>query len=191
MSKQKRIAVLNAAASRRKQDTLARTEKAIEKLVATGRKITFSNVATEANTSVSYLYKYPEIKEQIQHLRKQQEQGAKPTKPQGRSEQSSQVIIGQLRDRIKTLEWEKKELKKQNEALTGQLYIMGSTQDLLDRLKAETHRLNDENKQLRAEWSSTQRDLNDCQQRLITSNPKISSLDQKRIQQATNEISDE
>ena len=190
--REKRIAVLNATQEQRKQDCLDRTDKAIAKLSQTNQKLSFANIAREAGVSVSYLYKYPEIKERVQNLRKQQEQAAKPARPQPRSDKSSQVIIGQLRNRIKSLEWEKKELKKQNEALTGRLYTMGSTQDLLDRLKAENRRLDDENKQLRAELESIQRDLNDCQQRLVSNNPKITSLDQKRTKQSSNgEISDE
>ena len=189
--KEKRIAVLNAAQEQRKQDCLDRTEKAIAKLSQTNQKLSFANLAREAGVSISYLYKYPEIKVRVQDLRKQQEQAAKPSKPQPRSDKSSQAIIGQLRDRIKTLEWEKKELQKQNEALTGRLYAMGSTQDLIERLNAENSRLKTENEQRRAELESTGKELNDCQQRLVTSNPKIASLDQKRNQPTTNEISDE
>jgi transcriptional regulator with XRE-family HTH domain len=189
--KEKRIAALKETQEHRKQECLEKTEKAIIKLSQTNQKLSFANIAREANVSISYLYKYPEIKDRIQHLRNQQEQGAKPVQPQLRSDKSSQVIIGQLRDRIKSLEGEKKELTRQNEALTGRLYVMGNTQDLLDRLKAENCRLNDENKQLRAELESTQRDLNDCQQRLIDSNPKIASLEQKRNQPTTDEINEE
>lgn len=76
--------------------------------------------------------------------------------------------------------------------MTGRLYEMGRNVDLVDRLKAENSRLNDESKQLRGELESARNELNDCQQRLIISNPKIASLDQKRSQQPTNDdISDE
>ena len=191
--REKRIAVLNATQEQRKQDCLDRTDKAIAKLSQTSQKLSFANIAREAGVSVSYLYKYPEIKERVQNLRKQQEQAAKPARTQPRSDKSSQVIIGQLRDRIKSLEWEKKELKKQNEALTGRLYAMGSTQDLIERLNAENSSLKAENEQLRAELESSRHDLEECQQILVTSHPKIASLDQKRNQPTTNtnEISDE
>jgi chromosome segregation ATPase len=178
--KEKRIAALNGTQKQRRQECLEKTEKAIVKLSQTNQKLSFANIAREANVSISYLYKYPEIKDRIKHLRNQQEQGAKPVQPQLRSDKSSQVIIGQLRDRIKSLEGEKKELTRQNEALTGRLYVMGNTQDLLNRLKAKNSRLSDENQQLRAELESTQRDLNDCQQHLIDNNPKMASLKEKR-----------
>ncbi len=58
------------------------------------------------------------------------------------------------------MEWEKKELKKQNEALTGRLYATGNTQDLIARLNAENSKFKAEIKQLRSELESTQSELN-------------------------------
>lgn len=193
MSKESRINTLNAVAEQRKEECLDTTEKAIAKLLKTNERISFGSVAREAGVSISYLYKYPEIKERIQNLREQQKKGVqKPTRPQTASEKSKQVIIEQLRCRIQTLEWERKEQVKEIQAMTGRLYEMGRNIDLVDRVQAENSRLNDENKQLRGELESTQNELNDCQQRLITSNPKIASLDQRRSQQPTNDdISDE
>ncbi len=156
MSRESQIATLNAVAEARKRSCLDRTEKAISQLVKKNEQISFSSVAREAGVSVSYLYKYSEIKERIQALRKQQKVSSKKlTRPQTASENSKQVIITQLRERINTLRWEKNELTKQNEALTGNLYALGNLQDLLDRIKAENCRLNDENKRLRAELEST------------------------------------
>ena len=191
--KEKRIAVLKETQEKRKEEYWEKTEKAIIKLAQTNQKLSFANIAREANVSISYLYKYPELKERIQHLRYQQEQGAKPVKPQSRSDKSSQVIINQLRDRIKTLSWENKELKKQNEALTGRLYTMGSTQDLITRLNGENSTLKTENERLQAELESTRHDLEECQQNLVTSHPKLASLEQKRNQPTShaNGISDE
>lgn len=193
MSRETRIATLNAVAEERRQDCLDRTEKAISNLLKKNERISFGSVAKEAGVSASYLYKYPEIKERIQDLREQQKKGAtKPTRPQSASEKSKQVIIEQLRNRIKNLEWERQEQEKKIQVMTGRLYEMGRSIDLIERVKAENSRLNDENKQLRGELESTRNELNDFQQRLITSNPKIASLDQKRSQQPTNDhISDE
>ena len=79
------------------------------------------------------MYKYPEIKERIQEIRdKQVKEARKLTRPQTASEKSKQVIIKQLRERINTLEWEKKELKKQNEKMTGELYRIGTKLDMFD-----------------------------------------------------------
>ncbi len=190
--KEKRIAVLNETQEKRRREFLDRTEKAIIKLSQTNQKLSFANIAREANVSISYLYKYPEIKQRIKYLRRQQEENAKPVKPQLRTEKSSQVIINQLKNRIKTLDSEKKELTKQNEALTGRLYSLGNTQDIIARLNGENDRLKSELEKLRAELEATQKELNNCQQRLVNSNPKITSLEEKRTKQSTtDEISDE
>ena len=190
--KEKRIAALNETQEKRRQEYLQRTEKAIIKLSQMNQKLSFANIAREANVSISYLYKYPEIKERIKYLRRQQEENAKPIKPQLRTEKSSQGIINHLKNRIKAIEADKKELTKQNEALTGRLYSLGNTQDLIARLNLENERLRSELEKLRTELATTQKELNNCQQSLVSSNTKITSLDKKRTKQSTSDkISDE
>ncbi|MDJ0591706.1 MAG: DUF6262 family protein [Pleurocapsa sp. MO_226.B13] len=184
MSKESRIATLNAVAEQKKQDCLERTEKAIGKLIQNQEKLSFGAIAREAGVSVSYLYKYPEIKERIQHLRRQQLEGVKKlTRPQTASEKSKQVIIQQLRERIKVLEYEKKELKQQNEKMTGQLYQTGIKLDLFDSVKQETLRQGEEIKKLKAELEATKNELAACQTKLIEVNPKVTPINQK-IQQS-------
>ena len=190
--KEKRINTLNETQEKRRREFLERTEKAIIKLSQTNQKLSFANIAREAKVSISYLYKYPEIKERIKYLRRQQEENAKPVKPQLRTEKSSQAIINQLKNRIKALDTDKKELTKQNEVLTGRLYSLGNTQDMITRLKSENDRLKNEVEELRTELQATQKELNNCQQRLLNSNPKIASIEEKRNKQSiTDEISDE
>ena len=190
--KEKRIATLNETQEKRRREFLERTEKAIIKLSQVNQKLSFANIAREAKVSISYLYKYPEIKDRIKYLRRQQEENAKPVKPQLRTEKSSQTIINQLKNRIKTLDADKKELTKQNEALTGRLYSLGNTQDIIARLNGENDRLKTELEKLRTELQATQKELNNCQQLLVSSNPKVTSLEQKRTKPSTtDEISDE
>lgn len=191
--KEKRIAVLNASLEQRKQDCLERTEKAIAKLIQNNESLCFAAIARTAGVSVSYLYKYSDVKERIQMLQKKQREGInKISKPQTASEKSKQVIINQFRERIKTLEYEKKQLSLQNEKITGQLYEMGKNQDLLERLKEETLRISKENKQLKVELSVTLQNLNECQKSLIKNNPKIAYFDYKYDYNLTNdEISDD
>ena len=178
--KEQRIAKLNAAQQQRKQDCIDRTEKAISKLLKNNERISFGAIAREANVSVSYLYKYPEVKERIQDIRNNQVKSARQlTRPQTASEKSKQVIIGQLRERIKLLEYEKKELKKQNEKMTGELYQIGIKLDLFDRVKQETLRQAEEIKMLKAELETTKNELTACQTRLIESNPKVTLINQK------------
>lgn len=181
--KEQRIAKLNATQQQRKQDCIDRTEKAISKLLKNNERISFGAIAREANVSVSYLYKYPEVKERIQDIRNNQVKSARIlTRPQTASEKSKQVIIGQLRERIKLLEYEKKELKKQNEKMTGELYQIGIKLDLFDRVKQETIRQAEEINRLKVELKATKNELTACQTRLIESNPKVTSINPKMKQ---------
>lgn len=175
--KEQRIAKLNAVQKQRKQDCIDRTEKAISKLLQNHERVSFGAVARSANVSVSYLYKYSEVKERIQNLRKQQVESArKLTRPQTASEKSKQVIINQLRERIKNLEWEKKELKKQNEKITGELYRIGTKLDLFEGICHENQKKAEEIRNLKIELETTQKELNTCQIELLENNPKITSI---------------
>jgi predicted RNase H-like nuclease (RuvC/YqgF family) len=185
--KEQRIAKLDAVQQQRKQDCLDRTEKAISKLLQNNERVSFGAIARIANVSVSYLYKYSEVKDRIQEIRDQQVKNTrKLTRPQTASEKSKQVIIQQLRERINTLEWEKKELKKQNEKMTGELYRIGTKLDLFDRVNSQAIKQVEEIKQLKLELESTKNELDICKSKLIENNPKVTSI-QKKIQETNEE----
>lgn len=137
MSRETRVETLKAVAEQKKQNALDKTEKAIAQLAKEGKRLNFPNIAREAGVSVSYLYKYPEIKDRIQTLRKQQENVGKPPLPQPASDKSKMVIINQLRERIKKLETQRDELRLLNEKITGRLYQLQGTEELVERLRAE------------------------------------------------------
>ncbi|MGL6340547.1 MAG: DUF6262 family protein [Waterburya sp.] len=182
--KEQRIAKLDAVQQQRKQDCLDRTEKAISKLLQNNERVSFGAIARIANVSVSYLYKYPEIKKRVQDIRNQQVKNARQlTRPQTASEKSKQVIIQQLRERINTLEWEKKELKKQNEKMTGELYSIGTKLDLFDRVNRQSIKQAEEIKLLKLELEQALNELNICESRLIENNPKVTSIS-KKIQES-------
>ena len=184
--KEQRIAKLNAVQQQRKQDCIDRTEKAISKLLQNNERVSFGAIARIANVSVSYLYKYPEIKERIQDIRDQQVKNArKLTRPQTASEKSKQVMIKQLRERINTLEWEKKELKKQNEKMTGELYRIGTKLDLFDRVNSQAIQQAEEIKRLKLELEQARNELEICKSKLIENNPKVTSIS-KKIEKSNN-----
>ncbi len=189
--KEQRIAKLDAAQQQRKQDCLERPQKAVAKLLENNEKVSFGAVARIANVSISYLYKYPELKESIQELRHQQlKSSRKLTRPQTASEKSKQVIIKQLRERINALEWEKKELKKQNEKMTGELYRIGIKLDLFDRVNNQTIKQAEEIKQLKLELETTKDELNICQSKLIENNPQVTLIQQKIKKSTNNQVID-
>ena len=129
--KQYRIDNLKQAQATRKQDSLNRVNEAISQLQKRHEKINFRTIASVANVSVSYLYKYPEIKQRIAEIRNEQSsmvrQELKPTVS------TSQVKVqARLKERIKGLENENKELRRKNEALAGQVYRVHQLNELIE-----------------------------------------------------------
>lgn len=70
MRTERKIEALRVATERKRQSALDKTNAAITRLLKEGKRINFPTVAKEAGVSVTYLYKYEEIKERIHHLRK-------------------------------------------------------------------------------------------------------------------------
>lgn len=131
-TKESRIETLKKTQQFRKQDALERVYKAIERLQKIGAKINFHAVAKEANLSVSYLYKYPELKQQVALLRSQQ--SSMPLSPVAKPASSSHAkVISRLKDRIHQLENVNQELRHKNEALAGQVYRVHHLQAQVER----------------------------------------------------------
>ncbi len=181
MSNDAKIAALKTAAEEKKQRAAENLEKAIRKLTQANQPITFADVAREAGLSVSYLYKYPEIKERIETLRKQQLRAGKSTEPQKASDNSKAAIIYQLRERIKQLEAEITGLRKVNEGIAGRLYHLQDASDLAERLKIENAELKQQLEECcRHHTSTLASELDDV---------KVTSLDNRRAGRSN--ISDE
>jgi Family of unknown function (DUF6262) len=127
-----RIETLKKTQESRKQDCLERVYKAIERLQKIGAKINFHTVAKEANLSVSYLYKYPELKQHLAQLRSQQ--SSMPVSPQALPGSSSHAkVVSRLKERILQLESQNQELRRKNEALAGQVYRVHYLQEQVER----------------------------------------------------------
>lgn len=127
-----RIETLKKTQESRKQDCLERVYKAIERLQKIGAKINFHSVAKEANLSVSYLYKYPELKQHLAHLRNQQ--SSMPINPVALPGSSSHAkVVSRLKERIIQLEKQNQELRRKNEALAGQVYRVHYLQEQVER----------------------------------------------------------
>ncbi len=120
----------------------------------------FGNVASVAGLSISYLYKYPEIKKRLEGLREQQQKADKPVVAQKASENSKSVMISQLRERIKKLEAEVISLRRVNEGLAGRVYHLQSADELAERLKAE-------NAHLKAKITKLEKELEQSQDQSV------------------------
>jgi hypothetical protein len=136
-----RIAALKAAAVAKQQRAAENLDKAINKLVKNNEPMSFANVAREADVSISYLYKYPEVKSRVLELRNQQQQAGKPRQPQTTSDASKIVIINELREKVKKLEAEITKLRKVNEGMAGRLYQLQDLQVIVERLTVENEEL--------------------------------------------------
>jgi SMC interacting uncharacterized protein involved in chromosome segregation len=115
---------------------LAKVNKAIERLLRTGANISFAAIAREANVSVPYLYKYPELKERIQALRTQQHKMPENQVNQAPvTAKSHSQVVSRLKKRIQQLEEDNKELRRKNEALAGQVYRVHALEAQVERQK--------------------------------------------------------
>lgn len=106
-TKESRINILKQTQEARKQDSLQRVYQAIERLQKIDAKVNFQAIAKEANVSVSYLYKYPELKRHIAEVRSKQ--NSMPITPSSKPNSSATgKIITKLRERIQQLSrWSK------------------------------------------------------------------------------------
>ena len=139
-TKEFRINNLKKTQEQRKQDSKNRVYKAIERLQKLNAKINFHTVAREAQVSVSYLYKYPEIKQHIGELRSKQ--NSLPVSPVAKPNSTSHgKVVIRLQERIKKLETENKELKRKCEALAGQVYRVHHLESQVERLQEQNEDL--------------------------------------------------
>lgn len=121
------------AQSARKEDAKERALQAIETLQKRGAKVNFRSVAREANLSVSYLYKYDDIKQRIAEIRQQQDSLPRQFKP--KSDSSYAKVLSRLKERIKKLEAENTKLKGINEGLAGKVHRIHFLEDQVERQK--------------------------------------------------------
>jgi hypothetical protein len=115
---------LRASAQQRAQETRQRAEEAINLLVSEGRPVNFKTVGQPAQVSTAWLYQQEDLKERILHLRAQERPRPKVPIPQREraSDASKDAMIAALRERVKRLEEENRELKRQIEVAYGLLH---------------------------------------------------------------------
>ncbi len=186
MSNERKIEALKGATERKRQEALDKTNQAINVLVKKGNPITFTSVAKEAGVSTAYLYKYDELKKRIQQLQQQQQGQPKSQSPQIASDKSKQVILNQLRERIRQLEVDNRDLRTKNEAVYGRLHQLQAVQQQLEALHLESVTLKSENnclKQQLDEYRFSVKPQITCTQPAEPRDSKITSLNHKRTEQ--------
>jgi len=140
MTAKRNVEGLRQNAQKKRQATLEKVEQGIRQLIKEGRAITFHTVAQAADVSKAFLYKEPEIKERIEQLREQSIK-KQPEFKQRASDASKDAMIQTLRQRVKRLEVEVRDLRKQNEVAYGQVVEVNSLRQQIGRMQAENDRL--------------------------------------------------
>ena len=123
MTHKRNVEGLRQSAQKRHQAALQRLEEGIRQLNREGRPINFKTVSEAAGLSTAWLYQHPDVKERIEYLREESNPRPKPPPKTRASDASKDAIIATLRERIKRLEEENRELKKQIEVAYGHLYV--------------------------------------------------------------------
>jgi hypothetical protein len=124
VSAERRGEVLRQAAQAKHTAATKRAEAALRTLIKTGALINFRTVATAAGVSVDFLYRHPELRAPIQHLRSRQQQApplAAAIPEPGRDDRG---VLVALTARLREARGEVAELKAQLAAAHGELLTL-------------------------------------------------------------------
>jgi len=72
---------LRQAAARKSAAAKTRAEQGLHAMIRTGQPITFRGLAQTAGVSLDFLYRTPEIRARVEHLRAQQQPAPPPPRP--------------------------------------------------------------------------------------------------------------
>jgi chromosome segregation ATPase len=188
MKHQRNVDGLRQNAQKKRQESFEKVDQGIQQLIKAGRPINFVTVEEASGVSKAWLYKEPEVKARIEHLRAQtgKKQAAPPK--QRLSDGSKAAIIAKLKDRIQKLEKLNRELSHQNEIFGGQVLKVRELEQRLKRLEAENVALRQqENKSQRIPTSTAAR-ATGLEVELMKLGVEMNSTLQNAIQTAPSDV---
>lgn len=141
-NREKQTAVLRKAQEKRKQEKREQLFRAIEEIQKSGKPLTFTNIAKVAGCSVSYLYKWTELTAYIHDLQEQKTQQLHQLEEKKPGSHSLKTLHEVSKQRIRQLEAENIELKRQNEMLRGHVAEIFELRDECQRLRTQLRQLN-------------------------------------------------
>ena len=114
---------IKAAAQQKTQAVRLRAELALKKLLTSNQTVNFRTVSQTGNVSIAWLYRQPDLRAQIERYRTM----PAPARNTKRTSSKNNLVV-HLKQRIKTLEQEKRQLEQTLERLYGE------NSDLLNQL---------------------------------------------------------
>ncbi|MBD2569882.1 DUF6262 family protein [Anabaena lutea] len=135
---------LKENATKKRDEALAKTDKAIQQLIKDKKKINFNTVAEAADVSKAWLYKEPVIKQRIQSLREQCLEEKKLPPQERTSESSWKAKYQTLKDRLQRVEAENRGLREQLEVAYGRILSVSELEHRVEYLEKENLHLRDE-----------------------------------------------
>lgn len=123
MTKYDRKEHLKQIHQKRKSITSHKVNEAIQRLVRANKNINFNSVADEAGVSKATLYNNSDLRKRIEFLRKKQSNSLNPKQIKCKMSNSNKdAIIESLKRKIKKLEEDNKDLRKQLKVAYGDIY---------------------------------------------------------------------
>lgn len=140
-NREKQAEVLRRTQAQRKEQKKEQVLKAVQEIMAQKKPLTFANIAQVAGCSVSYLYKWDEIKAYIHELQHQENTQLNILEEPESKPNSLKTLHEVARQRIKNLEAEIKDIKQQNEKLRGHVVEIYELRDECERLRKQLREL--------------------------------------------------
>ena len=141
-SREKQAEVLRRTQAQRKEQKKEQVLKAIADIQKQKKPLTFKNIATVAGCSISYLYKWDEIKAYIHEMQQQKQTTLNPIEEDSKERPHSLKTLHEVaKQKIRDLETTVKDLKHQNEKLRGHVTEIYELRDENERLRTQLREL--------------------------------------------------
>jgi len=141
-NREKQAEVLRRTQAKRKEQKKEQVLKAIAQIQKQKKPLTFRNIATVAGCSISYLYKWDEIKAYIHELQHQKQTTINPIEENTKHQPHSLKTLHEVsKQRIRDLEVTIKDLKHQNDKLRGHVAEIYELRDECQRLRTQLREL--------------------------------------------------
>ncbi len=173
VNREKQAEVLRRTQAKRKEQKKEQVLKAIAEIQKQKKPLTFKNIATVAGCSISYLYKWDEIKAYIHELQQKKETTLNSLEEDSKHRPHSLKTLHQVANyKILKLEAEFKELKHQNEILRGHVAEIYEIRDENARLQNQLRELTSPNPSSKVVSITTQ-----IKEKKATSPPTVTNND--------------